>query len=145
MQSIFHSTNTKEQLNEIIGFIKLLQKENNYTKKPINIILLKGEVGMGKSHLVHEYCKHKGILSSSPTFAFLHEYNNEIFHYDLYLKNDEYAMMRLYESLANKGLHFIEWGSETLYLQLQNMGFSCILLEILPTDNTNTRDYNFLI
>ena len=36
MQSIFHSTNTKEQLNEIIGFIKLLQKENNYTKKPIH-------------------------------------------------------------------------------------------------------------
>ena len=126
MQSIFHSTNTKDNLSTIIDFIKLLQQQNNYTKKPINIILLKGEVGMGKSHLVHEY-------------------NNEIFHYDLYLKNDEYAMMRLYESLANKGLHFIEWGSETLYLQLQNMGFSCILLEILPTDNTNTRDYNFLI
>lgn len=48
MQSIFHSTNTKEQLNEIIGFIKLLQQQNNYTKKPINIILLtEDHKGMG--------------------------------------------------------------------------------------------------
>ncbi|MCI5787063.1 MAG: tRNA (adenosine(37)-N6)-threonylcarbamoyltransferase complex ATPase subunit type 1 TsaE [Helicobacter trogontum] len=145
MQRIYNNIQAKDNLGEIIEFINLLQQKNSYTKTPINIILLKGQVGMGKSHLVHEYCKYKGIMSSSPTFAFLHEYGNEIFHYDLYLKNDEYAMIRLYESLANKGLHFVEWGSQELYLQLQRMGFSCVLLEILPTHDTNMRAYNFLV
>lgn len=145
MQNIHSSMNTKDNLKEIIDFINILKKENSYTKKPINIIILKGQVGMGKSHFVHEYCKSIGIVSNSPTFAFLHEYNKDIFHYDLYLKNDEYTMIRLYESLVNKGLHFIEWGNEELYLKLQSMGFSCILIEILPACDSNMRIYNCLV
>ncbi len=145
MQHIISYTCPKDKLTPVIDSIVLLGKENTYTHKPINIILLQGEVGMGKSHLVQTYCQNNGITSSSPTFAFLHEYNHGIYHYDLYLKHDEYAMVRLYESLANEGLHFVEWGDSTLALQLKNMGFACMLLEILPAKEHTMRIYNFWV
>lgn len=133
----------EKNLGVVVDFIKILQKENIYTDKPINIIILQGQVGMGKSHLVQEYCKQYGITSNSPTFAFLHEYNNEIYHYDLYLKHDINAKIKLYESLENEGVHFIEWGDDELALELKNMGFSCVLLSILPNNDNNARVYEF--
>lgn len=143
MNNIANYTLKKDGLQLVIDFILLLQQENTYTNKPINIILLQGDVGMGKTHLVKEYCKRQNITISSPTFTFLNEYQHGIYHYDLYLKNDLYAMMRLYESLSNDGLHFVEWGDKKLAIELQNMGFSYVLLEILPHKEQNMRIYNF--
>lgn len=145
MKCIMSYTCKIENLNLVIDFIKSLQQENIYTTKPVNIIILQGQVGMGKSYLVNTYCKQQGITSNSPTFAFLHEYSNGIYHYDLYLKHDINAIMRLYESLENNGIHFIEWGDERLALDLQNMGFSCTLLSISSAKDNDMRIYNFFI
>ena len=145
MKHIISYTCKKDELDLVINLITLLQKENIYTNKPINIVILQGQVGMGKSHLVNEYCKQHGVTSNSPTFAFLHEYNNGIYHYDLYLKHDTHNIMRLYESLENDGIHFVEWGDEKLALELQNMGFSCTLLSISPDKEHDMRIYSFFV
>lgn len=145
MKHIMSYTCKRDELALVIDFIKLLQQENIHTNKPVNIIILQGQVGMGKSYLINEYCKQHGVKSNSPTFAFLHEYSNGIYHYDLYLKHDTYTVMRLYESLENGGIHFIEWGDRKLALELQNMSFSCALLSILPTKDNDMRIYDFFI
>lgn len=143
MQKIQEFFATKNSLQEIIDFILCLENENTYTTKPIHIFLLQGEVGMGKSTLVEAYCNARNIQSSSPTFAFLHEYEHGIYHYDLYLKHDSYSLMRLYESLGNKGIHFVEWGDRGLFSMLENMGFSCAFIEIISTHDANERKYIF--
>ena len=88
--------------------------------KPPMLVILRGEVGAGKTTLV------KGIATAlgaaleedvtSPTFTLVHEYENErvhLFHLDLYrLETEEQiAVLGLDEMMAEpNALVLVEWG-----------------------------------
>ena len=105
--------------NYLVPFIKtyphLFRELNlNFGKK--TIILLKGQLGSGKTTFVKELLFHKYKFSdvNSPTFGIINTYNikeNLIFHYDLYRINNvsELDEIGLYDNLETKAVHFIEW------------------------------------
>ena len=86
----------------------------NFGKK--TIILLKGQLGSGKTTFVKELLLHKYKFNdvNSPTFGIINTYNikeNFIFHYDLYRINNvsELDEIGLYDNLDIETVHFIEW------------------------------------
>lgn len=99
------------------------------------IFLLQGEVASGKTTLIQAFVKAQGINDpvTSPTFSLLHTYGQNIYHYDLYLKElDELLALNLLESLESEGIHLVEWGSEALRRMLISLGFKPIIIEITP-------------
>ncbi len=88
--------------------------------RPPMLVILRGEVGAGKTTLV------KGIAAAlgaaveedvtSPTFTLVHEYENErvhLFHLDLYRleREEQIAVLGLEEMLAEpNALVLVEWG-----------------------------------
>ena len=86
--------------------------QNTYNRK---IILLNGEMGVGKTTLVKEIAKLLGVEEnvSSPTFSIVNEYhgNEVIFHFDFYrLKNEQEAYDMGYENYFYSNHYcFIEW------------------------------------
>ena len=86
----------------------------NFGKK--TIVLLKGQLGSGKTTFVKELLYHKYKYSdvNSPTFGIINSYNiskNLIFHYDLYRINNtsELDEIGFYDNLETEAVHFIEW------------------------------------
>ena len=80
------------------------------------IILLKGQLGSGKTTFVKELLFHKYKFNdvNSTTFGIINTYNikdNLIFHYDLYRINNasELDEIGLYDNLEMEAIHFIEW------------------------------------
>ena len=80
------------------------------------IILLKGQLGSGKTTFVKELLFHKYRFNdtSSPTFGIINTYNirdSVVFHYDLYRINNasELDEIGLYDNLEIEAMHFIEW------------------------------------
>lgn len=142
MRHIASYTCAKDSLQVVLECIEGFRSEH---AKSACVVLLQGEVGMGKSHIVQAYCHQNGIASSSPTFAFLHEYGHGIYHYDLYLKNDEYTLIRLYESLEREGVHFVEWGDSVLAATLDGMGFACMLIAIQSATIDTMRVYDIWV
>lgn len=129
---------SQNEIYKIIDSINLLHTQG------ISIFLLSANVGLGKTFLIKEYAKSKGIFEvTSPSFSFIHEYESKdckIFHYDLYLKNDNSTKEILIESLCKDGLHFIEWGDRILQTNLATLGFASILIEITQ-NNLDSRIY----
>jgi tRNA threonylcarbamoyladenosine biosynthesis protein TsaE len=78
-------------------------------------ILLKGNLGTGKTFLVKEICKiwQTEDEASSPSFAILHQYNGPIpvNHFDLYRISDirELDNLGWEEHINNGSVTFIEW------------------------------------
>ena len=105
--------------NYLVPFIKnylpIFRELNlNFGKK--TIILLKGQLGSGKTTFVKELLFHKYKFNdvNSPTFGIINTYNikeNLIFHYDLYRINNvsELDEIGFYDNLETEALHFIEW------------------------------------
>ncbi len=121
-----------ENLTDVIKI--LLQKEGG-------IFLLNGAVGTGKTTLVSEFIKAKGIneVVTSPTFSIMHQYAQNIYHYDLYNHDlREMLELGLLEWLNQDGLHFVEWG-DALSTILEDCGMDFWLVEI--TFNENARIY----
>ena len=110
-----------EDLKEVIECIK------NSGKK---IILLNGTLGSGKTTLVKEFIKNEGIkdIATSPTFSIQNRYEN-IYHYDVYQKKDEFLSLGMLEELENDGYHFIEWGEEIEDI-LKMYGFDYLKINI---------------
>lgn len=84
------------------------------------VIALHGEMGTGKTTLVHALCDHLGVRDavSSPTFSIINEYGFEkynkaqtIYHIDLYrLKDEEEAVRAGVEDTLFSGAYcFVEW------------------------------------
>ena len=97
-----------------------IQKVARLAAKVINsdIILLSGEVGVGKTTLIKEILKILKVNDNvnSPTFSIINEYLTRdekiVYHIDLYrIKHiDELHSIGFFEYLDSKNLCFIEWG-----------------------------------
>lgn len=83
-----------------------------------NIVLISGEMGVGKTTLIKEVLLSMKVIEnvSSPTFSIINEYrtnqNKVVYHMDLYrLKNiSEIEDIGLFEYLESGNLCIIEWG-----------------------------------
>ena len=118
--------------NYLVPFIKnyppIFRELNlNFGKK--TIILLKGQLGSGKTTFVKELLSYKYKFNdvNSPTFGIINSYNiskNLIFHYDLYRINNvsELDEIGFYDNLETEAVHFIEW-PEIIPLKLINVNF----------------------
>lgn len=88
------------------------------TLKNTDVVVITGELGVGKTKFVYGVCKYFGIenLVSSPTFTIVNEYISnliKIFHLDVYRLNDS---IDFEESVGteyfNNGICIIEWGEK---------------------------------
>lgn len=103
---------------------------------------LHGEMGAGKTTLVHAVCAHLGVkdLVSSPTFAIINEYRSPqcgtIYHMDWYrLKNEEEAIQAgIEDALLSGQLCLVEWPDRAPGLLPENT-----LHIFLDTVDENTR------
>ena len=83
-----------------------------------NIVLISGEMGVGKTTLIKEVLLSMKVIEnvSSPTFSIINEYitgqNKIVYHMDLYrIKNiSEIEGIGLLEYLESGNLCIIEWG-----------------------------------
>lgn len=97
------------------------------------VVLLKGNLGAGKSTFVKRFValKNPKAQTASPTFAILHEYGEDICHYDIYrVGSGEFIARGLFETLEKPGFHFIEWADETIESLLKSYGIDYITLSI---------------
>ena len=84
--------------------------------KTIRIILLRGELGSGKTTLVKSVLKKMGVNDcvTSPTFSIVNEYvfsENIIYHFDLYRieKIEELDIIGFEDYIYSQNICFIEW------------------------------------
>ena len=83
-----------------------------------NIVLISGEMGVGKTTLIKEVLSLMKVIDnvSSPTFSIINEYranqSKVVYHMDLYrIKNiSEIEDIGLFEYLESGNLCIIEWG-----------------------------------
>ena len=108
-------------INMEINFgLNQLKRASEELKKHIsqNIVLICGEMGVGKTTLIKELLSTIGVVDnvSSPTFSIINEYlvdNNEvIYHMDLYRINDitDLENIGFFEYLESGRTCIIEWG-----------------------------------
>lgn len=83
--------------------------------RPNDVVLLKGDLGSGKTFLVKQVCRllNTEDEASSPSFALIHQYRGPIpvNHFDFYRLHSEMELDQLgWEELLNTGaITFIEW------------------------------------
>ena len=105
---------------EINFGLNQLKRASEELKKHIsqNVVLICGEIGVGKTTLIKELLSINGVVNnvSSPTFSIINEYlidNNEtVYHMDLYRINDitELENIGFFEYLESGRTCLIEWG-----------------------------------
>ena len=103
----------KFQINQLKEVAEDVKKYIN-----TNIVLISGEMGVGKTTLIKEVFLSMNVIDnvSSPTFSIINEYrtkqNKVVYHMDLYrLKNiSETEDIGLFEYLESGNLCIIEWG-----------------------------------
>ena len=105
---------------EIKFSLNQLTKASNELKLNINqnVVLISGEMGVGKTTLIRELLSNKGLVDnvSSPTFSIINEYlidNSEvIYHMDLYRIKDiaELENIGFFEYIESGRTCLIEWG-----------------------------------
>lgn len=108
------------------------------------VVLLQGDLASGKTTLVKEFIKYKGLddTVTSPTFSLQSIYGDDIYHYDVYNKTlQEFVSLGLLEEFEKSGVHFVEWGSDDLKTILEDYGFEVLVLKIEKRDNQ--REYVF--
>jgi len=109
------------------------------------VVLLQGDLASGKTTLVKHYVKSLGIDDevTSPTFSLQSIYSNNIFHYDVYNKTlDEFIALGLLEEFEKDGIHFVEWGDDTLLEILHSYGFNTKVVKINKLNDK--REYNIV-
>lgn len=88
-----------------------------------DIVLLKGELGAGKTHFVKGVARFFGVSENdvqSPTFSLIHEYPGSppLYHLDCYRLNrpEEALGIGLEEYLYGEGISLIEWPEKVVPL-----------------------------
>ncbi len=84
---------------------------------PGDLIVLKGELGSGKTTFVRALVAARGIdenAVSSPSYTFVNEYGGEppLFHLDLYRIGDSSELIEIgwEDYMAREGIMMVEWG-----------------------------------
>ncbi len=90
----------------------LWAKEYAKGLSPFDVVLLKGEMGAGKTILAKGMIAGMGISDevTSPTYAYVNEYGGRVFHFDCYRVESEAQALGL--GLADyfgRGVCIIEW------------------------------------
>lgn len=130
-------------LSEIDNVSKLIVNKIKYLKT----ILLRGELGSGKTTFVKSILKNLGVNDNitSPTFSIVNEYRlsqNSFYHFDLYrIENiNELDIIGFDEYLDGENICFIEWPEVAMekiynrYLDLEIKYISESKREILITE-----------
>ena len=107
------------QINNVSELEKIAQDLIAEAKKGYRLILLKGDLGAGKTTLTQYIAKKCGILGevTSPTFSIINEYDidnesiKKMYHLDLYRLKNEHEILALGfdELLASSDLVIVEW------------------------------------
>jgi len=101
--------------------------------KTIKTIILRGELGSGKTTIVKSVLKKMGFNESvtSPTFSIVNEYNfsrNIVYHFDLYrIENiEELNVIGFEDYIYSQNICFIEWPE----IVIKKLNFKYLDLEI---------------
>ncbi len=76
------------------------------------VVLLKGDLGAGKTHFVKGVARYFGLDGvTSPTYAYLNTYGDFIYHYDCYRLScgEDALMLGLTDYFNGDNICFIEW------------------------------------
>lgn len=94
------------------------------TLKPYDVVILDGEMGAGKTAFVKGLAKGLGIKEevTSPTYAYMNDYDGRLFHYDCYrIESAEQAeRMGLADYFDMGGICVIEWAQNIALLLPEN-------------------------
>lgn len=94
------------------------------TLKPYDVVILDGEMGAGKTAFVKGLAKGLGIKEevTSPTYAYMNDYDDRLFHYDCYrIESAEQAeRMGLADYFDMGGICVIEWAQNIAPLLPEN-------------------------
>ncbi len=122
-------------LESFISYAKAFSKK----LKPGDIVILSGDLGVGKTTFVKVVCAELGVekVVTSPTFTFMKSYKSNIgtiYHYDLYRvsSEDEIFELGIEDNLYGDGISFIEWN------KFANLKANYII-SISKIDDTNGR------
>lgn len=107
-------------INSLVDLKHWLKKDLITRLSPKTVVLLEGQMGVGKTQTVKLFCEQFGCDRevSSPTFAIIQEYPSAlgiIHHVDLYrIESDEELENTGFWEIFNKakGVIFIEWPSK---------------------------------
>jgi len=110
-----------------VSYILNIKESNKIAKiisdnlKISDIILLNGDLGAGKTHLIKQICSNINSNSyiSSPSFGIYHQYNLKklsVWHYDLYrlqdgISQEELLNLDFEEAISNNAV-IIEWAKK---------------------------------
>lgn len=88
-------------------------EEYGKTLKKGDVVLLKGEMGAGKTVFTKGVALSLGIKAevTSPTYAYLNDYDGKLFHYDCYRLScgEDAEALGLTEYFYSDGICVIEW------------------------------------
>ena len=110
-----------------------------------NIICFYGEMGVGKTMFIKEFCKEIGVkdIVTSPTFSIVNEYlydNKSVFHFDFYrIENEDEAFDMGYEEyFFNDNICLIEWPEKVKNLIPDDV------IKVIITNNDEQRTFEFI-
>lgn len=96
-------------LNQTIKIAKDFAK----TLKPNDVVLLKGEMGAGKTAFTKGVAKGLNISQdiTSPTYAYMNDYDGKLYHYDCYrlTSGEDAEALGLTDYFYLGGICVIEW------------------------------------
>ena len=121
-------TSINQQETEKIAF------EYAKTLSKGDVVLLKGEMGAGKTTFVKGLAKGLGIEDevTSPTYAYMNDYDGVLYHYDCYrLSSGEDAeALGLTDYFYAGGISVIEWSENIISVLPKN----CKTVQIFKTN-----------
>ncbi len=111
--------------------------------KECRVYLLRGNLASGKTTFVQQFANVIGLKAdvTSPTFSVQNNYDNKLYHYDIYQNGvKSFLSSGLLEELDKDGYHIIEWGDEKLENILKQYFVDYIVVDIRK-NNENSRTY----
>jgi len=126
------------ELQELSGFAQELVHSF-----PSGVVILQGDLAAGKTTLVKAVAKALKLQEdvTSPTFSLQQVYGDRLYHYDMYNHGLEHFLsLGMLEELEKEGVHFIEWGDDTLKELLDDAGLDTLTIQIRKI-SPQTREY----
>lgn len=113
------SGETYERTTSSVMMTQQLAQSLSSFLKPGDVVVLRGDLGAGKTHFVQGVAEGLGISEpvQSPTFNLLVAYEESplpLYHFDLYRLDDQSQLedIAYYETIDGLGVSFIEWGDK---------------------------------